>query len=166
MGLSSHCFGSCTLSVITALGAEMAERPQHPFLGSVFSGPEIKHKLMAQVHHFPLTQLELPEEQSFESQAKGKQSLHQPTALCILEELHGQCKRGNSSWQSCTMAATQPTNKEEEKLPSPHCQTFYRINHVSDCTSFFCSQPDGETLKFSNQQKNLMLAHHYILCDD
>lgn len=34
-----------------------------------------------------------------------------------------------ASWQRCTIAATQPENKEEEKLSSPHA--FYRINYVS-----------------------------------
>ena len=69
-------------------------------------------------------------------------------------------------WQSCTMAATPPENKEEEKLSPPHCQAFYRINYVFHCTSSFCCQPDRETLQFSNLQKRLTPALHCILCDD
>lgn len=100
----------------------MAERPQHPFLGSVFSGPKIKHKLMAQVHHFPLTQLELPEEQSFESQAKGKQkptpadgAVHpgrvpqaMQTGKLILAELHDGCNTANEQGRREVAISTLP----------------------------------------------------------
>lgn len=41
----------------------------HNSIGRVFSGPEIKHGLRSQAHQFPPTQLDLPEEQSYQSQA-------------------------------------------------------------------------------------------------
>lgn len=37
--------------------------------GHVFSSPEIKHGLRSQGHQFPSTQLDLPEEQSYQSEA-------------------------------------------------------------------------------------------------
>lgn len=134
-------------------------------IGRVFSGPEIKHRLRSQVHQFPPTQLKnkATSLKLFKVKQRARpadSAAHPGRASRAVQAMK------LASWWSCTIAATQPETKEEGKLSSPNCQAFYRINYVSHCASSFCCQPDRETLQFSNLQKQLMPALHYILCDD
>lgn len=48
---------------------EVANSVLYNSIGPIFSGPEIKHRLRSQVHQFSPTQLDLPKEQSYQSQA-------------------------------------------------------------------------------------------------